>query len=84
MGIKRQPPPGTRQVGLDLPLDLIDAVITLAEANGRRIRDEVIHALQRHLAAPPVVRVETPDMPPAEVVAPPKKPGGRPPKRSKT
>jgi hypothetical protein len=61
--------PGRKGVYVELPLELLEEVRRLAEANGRGFRDEVQHALERHLAAPPTVRVviDTPDLPPAEV-----------------
>jgi hypothetical protein len=39
----------------------------LALRNGRSASDEIVHALKRHLLAPPTIMVLTPEMPPAEV-----------------
>ncbi len=63
--------PGRKSVGLDLTPALVDQMRALAERNGRTFREEVEHAFQRHLAAPPTVRitvdVQTPPL--ADVVA---------------
>jgi len=81
MATKSTPPAGCRQVNLELPIELLEQVIELAERNSRRMKDEFVHALQRHLAAPPVVRIETPELGPAEVVERPRRRGGQSPKR---
>lgn len=62
--------PGRKGVYIELPVDLLAEVRALAERNGRDFRTEVEHALRRHLAAPPTVRVvvDTPDLPAAEVM----------------
>lgn len=61
--------PGRKGVYIELPVELLAQVRELAERNGRDFRSEVEHALQRHLAAPPTVRVvvDTPHLPAAEV-----------------
>lgn len=63
--------PGRKGVYIELPVELLAQVRELAERNGRDFRSEVEHALQRHLAAPPTVRVvvDTPGLPAAEVEA---------------
>jgi len=68
--------PGRKGVYVELPLEMIEAVRQLAERNGRGFRDELQHALERHLEAPPAVRVviDTPALSPAEV-PPPRKTG---------
>jgi hypothetical protein len=48
---------------------------TLAEANGRPIQSEGLHAILRHLASPP--KLVTPKL--ADVPAPARKRRGRPP-----
>lgn len=77
-------PSGSRGVYVALPEDLIAALRALAGRNKRPFRAEMIHALQRHLEAPPTVsvsvEVNTPPLSP-EVVRveepPPKKRRGR-------
>lgn len=61
--------PGRKGVYVELPLDLLEAVRRLAERNGRGFRDEVQHALERHLEAPPTVRIviDTPALAATEV-----------------
>lgn len=61
--------PGRQGVYVELPPELIAQVRELAGRNLRDFRSEVQHALERHLAAPPTVRVvvDTPALPPAEV-----------------
>jgi hypothetical protein len=63
--------PGKKGVYFELPVELVAELRGLAERNGRDLRSEVEHALRRHLAAPPTVRVvvDTPDLPAAEVMA---------------
>jgi hypothetical protein len=60
---------GYRQVATQLPVDAWDALEVLAAANGRSVVEELTHAVRRHLAAPPVVRVvvEEPPLQSAEV-----------------
>ena len=73
--------PGRRGRFVELAEGLDAAMVALAEANGRTYREELEHAIARHLEAPPVCRVvvDTPPMPPAEVEAgSPKKRRGRP------
>lgn len=61
--------PGRKGVYIELPVEVLAEVRALAERNGRDFRSEVEHALRRHLAAPPTVRVliDTPDLPSAEL-----------------
>lgn len=59
------------------------ALVELAARNGRTLTDELAAAARRHLAAPPVVRVEEPPLP-AEVVVKGKPRKGRPPKKQPT
>ena len=69
--------PGKKGVYIELPTELLAEVRALAERNGRDFRSEVEHALRRHAAAPPTVRivVDTPELAAAEVEAgPPKAP----------
>lgn len=49
--------PGRKGVYIELPVEVLAEVRALAEQNGRDFRSEVEHALRRHLAAPPTVRV---------------------------
>jgi hypothetical protein len=69
---------GFGQLTTLVPVDVLQAIGELAGANGRSRAEEVVHALERHLAAPPVVRVETPPLPPLEMPPPTKRPRGRP------
>lgn len=62
---------GYRQLATWVPGWQLDGLERLAEVTGRSMAVEVAHALERHLAAPPTVRVETPPLPPVEVAAPP-------------
>jgi hypothetical protein len=65
----KRPSQGVKNVNVELPPDLIEAVRALAEKNGRPFREEVVSALRRHLEAPPTVEVvETrPPLPAATV-----------------
>jgi len=58
---------GYRQVNVELPIPLVTSVETLAEANGRYLSEEVEHALTRHVAHPPTVRVVVEEEPPPPV-----------------
>jgi hypothetical protein len=49
--------PGTKPYLIELPPELVERVKALAKGNGRTLRLETVHALERHLADPP--RVET-------------------------
>lgn len=51
-------PPGSKLISLHLPLDLIERVKDLASNTRRSMTDEITHALERHLAAPPQVIYE--------------------------
>src|SRR5262249_41879175 len=63
--------PGTKGVWVELTPESISGLKALAFVNSRSFRDELQHAVSRHLAAPParrvVVTVELPKLPPAEV-----------------
>lgn len=51
---------GRRSVYLDMDAELHGAIQILADSNGRPFKDELEHALRRHLAQPPKrVIVET-------------------------
>lgn len=52
-------------VALDLPVELIDRLKELAGHTRRPFREEVLHALVRHLAQPPSVVYEM-DTPPLQ------------------
>ncbi len=58
--------------------EMAAALASLADANGRTLSDELIAAARRHLAAPPVVVVTEPTLPPEEVPAGLKPKKGRP------
>ena len=66
---------------IELPPALVDRVKGLAERNRRGFKDEIQHAIERHLEAPPevTVKVEVPPLGPAALPDPPPKPKrGRP------
>ncbi len=69
-----------RKAMIDFDDRLHADMMALANGNNRTLREEVEHACRRHLAAPPTVRVDTPELPPAEIVvsAKPKPKRGRP------
>lgn len=75
-------PEGYRMVALDLPIELVGRLKELAGVTRRPFKEEVLPALERHLAAPPQVlyQMDTPPLSP-EVVRveepPPKKRRGR-------
>lgn len=50
---------------VDLSPEIVEAIRDLAESNRRAVWEEVQHALERHLSAPP--KLVTPEIPPAEV-----------------
>lgn len=62
---------GYRQLASQVPADVLAEFEALAGRNGRSIAEELAHAMRRHLAAPPTVRVvvEEPPLGPAEVEA---------------
>lgn len=67
---------GEKGTYVALPEDLLEGIKRLAESNGRPLKDEVAHALRRHLDAPP--QLITPAMPAVEMETPtPKKRGRR-------
>ena len=61
--------PGRRGTYIELPEELFDGVHALAESNQRTFRDEVVHAIQRHLNQPPKVQVivDSPDLKPETI-----------------
>lgn len=56
-----------KAVQVYLPPELHARLQALVDANRRSITDEVVHALERHLAAPPVLRMDVPPLADAEV-----------------
>jgi hypothetical protein len=62
---------GETQLQVYVPVALFDAIVDLCAVNRRPMKDEVIHALERHAANPPDV--------PSRIV-----PGKRPRKRGKS
>lgn len=77
----KKPTRGLRGYHLEMEEDVMERVRELAQANGRPLRDEVTHALLRHLASPPIVRVEVDAREMPDVPAPEKRRRGRPPKQ---
>jgi hypothetical protein len=75
---------GRKGFYIELDPELVRLVKELASSNDRAFRDEVSHALRRHLASPPRVVVNTPELGGAwvvkqeEVPPPVKRPRGRP------
>ena len=66
---------------IELPPQLVERVKELAERNRRGFKDEIQHAIERHLGAPPevTVRVDVPPLAPAALPDPPPRPKrGRP------
>lgn len=78
---------GFTGVFIELADELVARTHELAKVNDRPFREEVAHAIERHLSAPPtikkIVEVKVPDLPPAtvEVAEQPKPKRGRPPKQ---
>ena len=74
----KRPQKGTKAMLLELDLALVDRVRSLAESNSRAFREEVSHALSRHLEVPPRIKVIVeaiiPPLPPAEIDPPSPKP----------
>lgn len=66
------------RLNVRLPHGTLDAVITLAERNRRTLREEVLHAITRHLRQPPVASYSVSDEPLDVAEAEPKR---RPPGR---
>lgn len=60
---------------LEVEPDILAQFKGLAQINGRSVREEIVHALRRHLAQPPVVVVQT--QPLAEATIPPPSPRKR-------
>ena len=56
----REDRPGVRPIYLELPPDVDEGIRGLAETIGRSLKEEIVHALRRHLAAPP--RLATPPL----------------------
>jgi hypothetical protein len=72
------PSPNRKQLNMKLaPEDavLIAEMAALAKRNGRDLVDEIVHAMRRHLAQPPVLRIEEPPLDQDEVIPVPKKRG---------
>ena len=59
--------PGLKGVYIEFEEGFLAQVQDLARANNRPFKEEVMHALHRHLAAPPVFVMTTPAMPPAMI-----------------
>ena|SRR5215475_15740720 len=76
---------GQMQRGIMAPEGLWAALDALAATNKRTATQEVLHALERHLAAPPSLMVHVPPLLPAVVVMGPEAEvpvkRGRPPKK---
>lgn len=66
---------GYRQLATLVTAEAMEAIEAVAAQTGRSIAEEVNHALLRHAAAPPSVRVDTPPLPPAEVEVPARRRG---------
>ena len=60
MARKREERPGVRPIYLELPPDVDEGIRALAESLGRSLKEEIVHALRRHLEAPP--RLVTPSL----------------------
>lgn len=87
--MKKIPDAGHKMHGFELPTALVEQMKTLAERARRTLKEEVIHAFQRHIESPPIVtyQVDAPPMPivqqvvtnrPGDSETPPKRPRGRP------
>lgn len=63
-----RPSKDVKGIYLELLPDTIDRAKQLAEKNSRSFREEVQHALERHLDAPPTIKVIV------EAIVPPLKP----------
>jgi hypothetical protein len=73
-----------RRFGMRMADELFERLLALARHNSRSLNDELIHAAERHLAAPPRLAIvdDSPALPDAEVaVDAGKKVRGRPAKR---
>ena len=55
-------------VFIELPPDVVAALDELKARAGRSRTAEILHAIQRHLSMPPVVRIEAAPLPEVEVV----------------
>lgn len=64
---------------VELRPELAKQMDELAASNSRTFRDELEHAIERHLAKPPTIRVEinTPELAPAEISPAPSPPSRR-------
>lgn len=70
---------GLKGVYVDLPQDLLERFQTLADANGRAFKDELAHAMERHLSAPPTLVIQVPALLSASIGPPSSEPRrGRP------
>ena len=65
----RKPTEGCEPIYIEVPIDMKARLVELAERNHRGLKAELLHAFERHLAAPPTVTVvtETPPMPVPEI-----------------
>jgi hypothetical protein len=68
---------GYRQLATQIPAETMERFEVLARANNRTFSEELAHAMNRHLEAPPVVRVTVPPLAPAEIDPPPAKPASK-------
>ena len=80
----RKPTSGCKPLYVEMPLEMDSGLRELAARNGRGVKDELLHAVRRHLATPPTL--VAPELPPDKVVPPaddaPKR--GRPRKKGPT
>ncbi len=79
---------GCEPIFIEVPSEMKQALVSLSERNQRGLKQECIHAFERHLAAPPILIVQTPPTPASELVVqaeggtPLKRPRGRPTKNA--
>jgi hypothetical protein len=74
----KRPTKGTIGKYVEAPASLWGRMHALAASNGRTFRAELMHAMERHLAAPPhvetIIHTETPPLPGTERKAAPPPP----------
>ncbi len=70
-----KPRPGVRPIYVELPEDLADQLQLLAERNSRKIKAEVVLAIEAHLAASVAPPVKVPAEAPVKRKGP--KPGNK-------